>query len=103
VFRGGVTQIGIGVFTVNLCVENTMKVIHKDQEHLFSFTSDDVALLLDLCFAVACSELLASTNTVPRPVSGALSVRFMSAYWILPSRSGWQSGGLDFKAPDQSR
>jgi len=40
-----------------------MKVIHKDQEHLVSFTSDDVALLLDLCFAGACSDLLPSSNS----------------------------------------
>ena len=40
-----------------------MKVIHKDQEHLVSFSSDEVALLLDLCFAGACSDLLPSTNS----------------------------------------
>ena len=40
-----------------------MKVIHKDQEHLVSFTSDEVALLLDLCFAGACSDLLPSSNS----------------------------------------
>ncbi|MEI6829736.1 MAG: hypothetical protein WCK64_07785 [Synechococcaceae cyanobacterium ELA445] len=40
-----------------------MKVIHKDQEHLLSFSSDEVALLLDLCFAGACSDLLPSTNS----------------------------------------
>ena len=41
-----------------------MKVIHKDQEHLRSFSSDEVALLLDLCFAGACSDLLPSANSV---------------------------------------
>ena len=40
-----------------------MKVIHRDQEHLVSFSSDEVALLLDLCFAGACSDLLPSTNS----------------------------------------
>ena len=40
-----------------------MKVIHKDQEHLVSFSSDEVALLLDLCFAGACSDLMPSTTT----------------------------------------
>jgi len=35
-----------------------MKVTHKDQEHLVSLSSDEVALLLDLCFAGACSYLL---------------------------------------------
>ena len=40
-----------------------MKVIHKDQEHLVSLSSDEVALLLDLCFAGACSDLLPSTTS----------------------------------------
>ena len=40
-----------------------MRVIHKDQEHLVSFTFDEVALLLDLCFAGACSDLMPSTNS----------------------------------------
>ena len=40
-----------------------MKVIHKDQEHLVSLSSDEVALLLDLCFAGACSDLLPSSNS----------------------------------------
>jgi hypothetical protein len=40
-----------------------MKVIHKDQEHLVSLSSDEVALLLDLSFAGACSDLLPSTNS----------------------------------------
>ena len=40
-----------------------MKVIHKDQEHLVSFTSAEVALHLDLCFAGACSALMPSTNS----------------------------------------
>ena len=40
-----------------------MKVVHKDQEHLVSFSSDEVALLLDLCFAGACSDLLPSTKS----------------------------------------
>jgi hypothetical protein len=40
-----------------------MKVIHKNQEHLVSFSSDEIALLLDLCFAGACSDLLPSTNS----------------------------------------
>ena len=40
-----------------------MMIIHKDQEHLVSFSSDEVALLLNLCFADACSDLLPSTNS----------------------------------------
>jgi len=40
-----------------------MKVTHKDQEHLVSFSSDEVAMLLDLCFAGACSDLLPSSNS----------------------------------------
>ena len=40
-----------------------MKVIHKDQEHLVSLSSDEVALLLVNCFAGACSDLLPSTNS----------------------------------------
>jgi len=32
-----------------------IKVIHGDQEHLLSLSSDEVALLLDLCFVGACS------------------------------------------------
>ena len=43
--------------------ENPMKVIHKDQQHLVSLSSDEVALLLNLCFAGACSDLLPSTTT----------------------------------------
>ena len=33
----------------NLVSENTMKVIHRDQEHLVSFSLDEVASLLDPC------------------------------------------------------
>jgi len=40
-----------------------MKVIHKDQEHVVSFSSDKDALLIDLCFAGACSDLLPSTSS----------------------------------------
>ena len=40
-----------------------MKVVHKDQEPLVSFSSDEVALLLDLSFAGACSDLLPSTKS----------------------------------------
>jgi hypothetical protein len=35
-----------------------IKVIHQIQEHLVSFSSNEVALLLDLCFAGVCSERL---------------------------------------------
>jgi len=38
-----------------------MKVIHKDPEHLVSFSSAEVALLLDFCFAGTCADLLPST------------------------------------------
>jgi hypothetical protein len=40
-----------------------MRVIHKDQEHLVTLSSDEVSLLLDLCFAGACSDLLPSTQS----------------------------------------
>ena len=40
-----------------------MKVTHKDQEDLVSLSYDEVALLLDLCFAGACSGLLPSSNS----------------------------------------
>ena len=47
-----------------------MKVIHKDQEHLVSLSSDEVALLMDLCFAGACSDLLPSTNSAKTRLRG---------------------------------
>ena len=50
--------------------DNPIKVIHKDQEHLVSFSSDEVALLLDLCFAGACSDLLPSTNSAKTRLRG---------------------------------
>ena len=36
---------------------------HKFQGYLLSFTPDELALLLDLCFAGACSDLLPSTKS----------------------------------------
>jgi len=40
-----------------------MRVIHKDQEHLVTLSSDEVSLLLDLCFAGACSDLLPTNHS----------------------------------------
>ena len=51
------------VLRSNLASENTMKVIHRGQEHLVSFSSDEVALLLAPCFAGACSDLLPSSKS----------------------------------------
>jgi hypothetical protein len=44
-----------------------MKVIHKDQEHLVSLSSHEVALLLDLCFAGASPDLPSSTTSAKTP------------------------------------
>ena len=65
-----------------------MKVIHQDQEHLVSFSSDEVALLLHLCFAGACSDLLPSTNSAKTRVRRS-------------SRSGWPSGVWGPRVLDQ--
>ena len=57
-------EIAIAVFRlISRVLACPMNVIHKDQEHLVSFSSDEVALLLDLCFAGACSDLLPATST----------------------------------------
>ena len=39
-----------------------MKVTHMDQEHLVSLSSEEVAMLMDLCFAGACSDFLPSST-----------------------------------------
>jgi hypothetical protein len=43
--------------------ENPIKVINKDQDHLVSFSSDEVALLFKLCFVGTCSDLWPSSTT----------------------------------------
>jgi len=53
--------MGVRASTVKPMSENPMKVIHKDPEHLVSFSSAEVALLLDFCFAGTCADLLPST------------------------------------------
>lgn len=42
-----------------------MKVIHHDDEHLLCLTSDEVALLVDLCHAGLYSDLLGHDRTPP--------------------------------------
>lgn len=49
-----------------------MKVIHHDDEHLLCLSSEEVALLVDLCNAGLYSDLLGHDRTPPGPV-----MRFM--------------------------
>lgn len=49
-----------------------MKVIHHDDEHLLCLSSEEVALLVDLCNAGLYSDLLGHDRTAPAPV-----MRFM--------------------------
>lgn len=51
-----------------------MKVIHHDDEHLLCLSSEEVALLVDLCNAGLYSDLLGHDRTPP----GRL-MRFMGA------------------------
>lgn len=49
-----------------------MKVIHHDDEHLLCLSSEEVALLVDLCHAGLYSDLLGHDRTPPGRV-----MRFM--------------------------
>ncbi|MFM7086219.1 MAG: hypothetical protein ACKOXO_04400 [Cyanobium sp.] len=45
-----------------------MKVIHHGNDHLLCLSSEEVALLMDLCHAGVCSDLLGHDRSPPGPV-----------------------------------